>query len=154
LQEKNPCPYSLLKIIQAICYCLKRALVDNAFLDLTLPDATGLLSFQAVNEKLRHSPIVVLSGLSDTALAIECIALGAQDYLLKNELDARILGKSIRYSIERKRNLEKIEQTVKQYELIGKVTNDLIWQWDFATKEIKRPQKRSSITAVMTSNLK
>lgn len=127
-------------IIQAYTI-LEKEKVDIAFLDLTLPDATGLHSFLAVNEQLKHTPIVVLSGLSDMGVARECIALGAQDYLLKDDLTAHLLEKAIHYSIERKRNLEKIRQTAEQYELIGKVTNDVIWQWDFITNKIKSPAK-------------
>lgn len=118
---------------------LDRQRMDIVFLDLTLPDTNGRASFTTLNGKISHTPIVVLSGLSDRTMALDCITLGAQDYLLKDELNASMLSKSIPYSIERKRNLEKIRDVNEQYELIGRITNDVIWRWDFTTNEVKSP---------------
>lgn len=115
--------------------------MDIVFLDLSLPDGNGIESFIALNSQVPNTPIVVFSGLPDLNVAVECISLGAQDYLLKNELNEQILRKSIRYSIERKQNLEKIRRAVEQYELIGRITNDIIWRWDFDTNEIQSPAK-------------
>lgn len=106
---------------------------DLAFLDLSLPDSRGEESFLRLHEVLPHTPIVVLSGLADEALALKCIALGAQDYLLKDDLNEKLLEKSVAYSIERTRNLEKIADINRQYELIGNITNDIIWTWHLGT---------------------
>jgi two-component system, NarL family, sensor histidine kinase UhpB len=115
--------------------------VDLIFLDLSLPDSKGTDSCKQLNKILPHTPIIVLSGLSDEKTAVECISLGAQDYLLKDDLNEKLLAKSIQYSIERKKNLENIQDSVEQYELIGRITNDLVWRWDFASNEIKSPAK-------------
>lgn len=110
--------------------------IDIAFLDLSLPDSVGTESFTRLNLLFPQVPIVVLSGLSDEKIAVECIALGAQDYLLKNELTERLLEKSVHYSLERKKNLEELRNINRQYELIGTVTNDVIWNWNLGTNEI------------------
>jgi two-component system, NarL family, sensor histidine kinase UhpB len=114
---------------------------DIVFLDLSLPDINGINSFTSLNEKISHTPIVVLSGLQNTVIATECITLGAQDYLLKDDLTSTLLEKSVQYSIERKKNLEKIRRIVERYEMIGRITNDIIWHWNFLTNEITTPAK-------------
>lgn len=107
--------------------------VDLAFLDLSLPDSRGEESFLRLQQLLPGTPIVVLSGLADEALALRCIALGAQDYLLKDDLNEKLLEKSVVYSIERARVLESMADINHQYELIGNVTHDIIWNWDLKT---------------------
>lgn len=109
---------------------LPAAVVDLAFLDLTLPDSRGEESFLRLQHLLPSIPIVVLSGLADEALALRCIALGAQDYLLKDDLNEKLLEKSVTYSIERARARESMADLNHQYELIGNVTQDVIWNWD------------------------
>lgn len=115
--------------------------IDIAFLDLSLPDASGIESFTRLNDRFPDVPIVVLSGLADETTALQCITLGAQDYLLKNALNEQLLQKSISYSIERKKNLREILAINKQYELIGDVTEDVIWTWDIQSQTITYGKK-------------
>src|SRR5688572_12381384 len=79
---------------------------DLVFLDLYLPDSSGLDSFNTLKEYATGCAVIILSGLSDTNTALEAITLGAQDYLAKGEFDEKLLAKTITYSIERKRNME------------------------------------------------
>jgi two-component system sensor histidine kinase UhpB len=72
-------------------------------LDLSLPDSSGFNSYEQVNQYASDIPIIVLTGLADTELALETMANGAQDYLIKGEFDERLLAKSIQYSLERNR---------------------------------------------------
>ncbi len=62
---------------------------DIIFLDLFLSDSSGLDSFQQLQEYMTHSAVIILSGLSDTKVAQEAIAGGAQDFLAKGEFDDR-----------------------------------------------------------------
>lgn len=110
--------------------------VDLIFLDLTLPDSDGIDSFIRVNEQVPHISIIVLSGVSDTQIALNTITLGAQDYLVKGEFDHKLLGKSIQYSIERKKILQKVVENYERYNTLNKATNDTIWDWDLRTNEI------------------
>jgi signal transduction histidine kinase len=82
--------------------------IDIAFLDLSLPDSQGMDSFNTLKRIMPEVPIVVLSGMADLKLAVECISKGAQDYLMKNDLTYVMLEKSIQYSIERKKNLDSL----------------------------------------------
>jgi two-component system sensor histidine kinase UhpB len=109
---------------------------DLIFLDLTLPDSEGINSFIRINELAQHISIIVLSGLSDTQVALNTIVLGAQDYLVKGEFDEKLLAKSIQYSIERKKILQKVVENYERYNTLIKATSDTIWDWDLRTDEI------------------
>lgn len=74
---------------------------DAVLLDLHLPDSAGLETVRAARAKAGDTPIVVLTGLEDEALALSAIANGAQDYLLKNALDVTLLRRTLRFAVER-----------------------------------------------------
>jgi PAS domain S-box-containing protein len=79
---------------------------DLVLLDMSLPDSAGLDTFKTVHTHTPEVPIIVLSGLDDEAVAVQTVHEGAQDYLVKADLDHRLLVRSIRYAIERKRTEE------------------------------------------------
>ena len=72
-------------------------------LDLALPDSQGLETFFAMHAHAGDVPIVVLSGYDDEATAIKAVQAGAQDYLVKGQVNDNLLVRSIRYAIERSR---------------------------------------------------
>ena len=71
-------------------------------LDLGLPDAGGLDAVRTVVAAVPDVPVIVLTGRHDSGGA-EALAAGAQDYLVKDDVTADLLGRSIRYAVERKR---------------------------------------------------
>lgn len=75
--------------------------VDVVLLDLSLPDCKGMETLAAVRACAPHLPIVVLTGADDEELAIEALKRGAQDYLVKTEINSRILSRAISYAVER-----------------------------------------------------
>jgi serine phosphatase RsbU (regulator of sigma subunit)/ActR/RegA family two-component response regulator len=77
--------------------------VDCALVDLSLPDASGLGVLDTVLRTLPDVPLVVLTGAEDEAQALQAVERGAQDYLVKRRVDPEVLGRSVRYAIERKR---------------------------------------------------
>jgi diguanylate cyclase (GGDEF)-like protein len=77
--------------------------VACVLLDLTLPDAEGLDGVIDVCYVAPDVPIVVVTADEDEARAVKAVQLGAQDYLIKGRIDAQLLGRAIRYAIERKR---------------------------------------------------
>jgi diguanylate cyclase (GGDEF)-like protein len=77
--------------------------VDCVLLDLSLPDAEGLEALAQVRTVALDVPIIVLTGRTDEVLAVQAVHEGAQDYLIKGQVDARLLARSINYAIERKR---------------------------------------------------
>jgi len=77
-------------------------------LDLTLPDSQGLETFSRLHARAPAIPIIVLSGLSDTTLAVQAVHEGAQDFLVKGQVDGQLLVRAMRYAIERKRMTEQL----------------------------------------------
>ena len=76
--------------------------VDVILLDLGLPDAQGLDAVRRAHAAAPRVPLVVLTGLDDETLASDALKQGAEDYLIKGQIDTRSLLRAIRYSIERK----------------------------------------------------
>ena len=77
--------------------------IDVILLDLSLPDSEGLDTFAQVHARAPQVPIIVLTGLDDESLAVKAVREGAQDYLVKGQVDGRLLVRAIRYAIERHR---------------------------------------------------
>jgi diguanylate cyclase (GGDEF)-like protein/PAS domain S-box-containing protein len=75
---------------------------DVILLDLGLPDAEGLDAVRRAHAAAPRVPLVVLTGLDDESLAAEALQEGAQDYLIKGQIDTRGLLRSLRYAMERK----------------------------------------------------
>lgn len=84
---------------------LRRNPFDAVILDLTLPDAGGTSAVGAIRD-LSGAPIIVLTGSDDEAIAQECLAIGAEDYVRKSELHGRSLPRAVGYAIMRRREAE------------------------------------------------
>jgi diguanylate cyclase (GGDEF)-like protein/PAS domain S-box-containing protein len=76
--------------------------VDIILLDLGLPDAHGLSALRRAHALAPRVPLVVLTGMDDELLAAQALQEGAQDYLIKGQIEARGLLRALRYAIERK----------------------------------------------------
>jgi len=76
--------------------------VDVILLDLGLPDAQGLGAVRRAHAAAPSVPLVVLTGLDDHTIAAQALQEGAQDYLIKGQIEARGLGRALRYAVERK----------------------------------------------------
>lgn len=74
---------------------------DVVLLDLRLPDSVGLETIQQFRAAVPNLPIVVLSGTNDENLAMQAVAKGAQDYLVKDHITISGLVQSIQFAIER-----------------------------------------------------
>ncbi|HUU31326.1 MAG TPA: diguanylate cyclase [Phycisphaerae bacterium] len=84
--------------------------VDLVLLDLSLPQSAGLDTLAAVLAHAPRIPTIVLTGLDDEAVAVEAVRRGAQDYLVKGQLDSRLLVRAVRYAVERKQAEEALQQ--------------------------------------------
>jgi len=76
--------------------------VDIVLLDLCLPDANGLTAVRRAQAAAPRVPLVVLTGLDDESVAAQALQEGAQDYLIKGQIETRDLLRALRYATERK----------------------------------------------------
>jgi PAS domain S-box-containing protein len=90
---------------------------DVILLDLTLPDSYGLASLDSIIQHAPSLPIVVLTNTNDDELAVEAVRHGAQDYLVKRQMNQDILVRSLRYAIERKQAAEALREANEILEL-------------------------------------
>lgn len=82
---------------------LSKGGVDLVLLDLDLPDSQGIVTFERAYAFAPDIPIVVLTGLDDEEVGLSTVRGGAQDYLVKGDVSADLLRRSIRYAVERHR---------------------------------------------------
>jgi signal transduction histidine kinase len=101
--------------------CLANKGIDVVLLDLTLPDSKGFNTFIRMQTQAPEVPIVVLTGFEDESFAINAVRKGAQDYLIKKNVNSELLTRTIRYAIERKQT----EKALKDYAAELKEANRL-----------------------------
>ncbi len=101
--------------------------IDVILLDLLLPDCSGLETLIKVHANSPELPIVVLTGLGDVELAFEGVMKGAQDYLLKNQLESHLLARTMRYAVERKRVERALRESEERFRAIFETAQDFIF---------------------------
>src|SRR5687767_11864356 len=90
--------------------CLQRGHVDLVLTDLDLPDSGSVETVATLHRAAPEMPIVVLTGQPDEALGVAALRRGAQDYLVKNQVEPGLLARTLRYAIERKRPLVALDR--------------------------------------------
>jgi len=93
---------------------LVRENFDVVFLDLSLPDASGIETLMQVQAVAPNRPIMVMTGIDDEELAVRALQKGAQDYLVKGKVDKDLLVRATRYAIERKRTEVERQRLVRR----------------------------------------
>jgi glutamate dehydrogenase (NAD(P)+) len=84
---------------------LDQGKIDVVLLDLVLPDSAEIATLESVRAAAPDIPIIVLTSLDDVSLAAKAVEAGAQDYLIKTDVNSMLLARSIHYAIERFRAL-------------------------------------------------
>jgi signal transduction histidine kinase len=92
---------------------------DIILLDPGLPDAQGLGAIRRAHAAAPRVPLVVLTALDDESLAEQALQEGAQDYLIKGQIEVRGILRALRYATERKR-LERLKD-----EFVSTVSHEL-----------------------------
>jgi signal transduction histidine kinase len=83
---------------------------DVVLLDMNLPDSLGVDTVARMQAAGPELPIVVLTGYDDDGTAVDALRMGAQDYLVKGQIDARRLVRAIDYAVERKRSEQELRR--------------------------------------------
>ncbi len=92
---------------------------DAVLLNLTLADSEGLHTYMRMRAEAPSLPIVILTTEQDEMVAASAVREGAQDYLVKSELDCTPLARSLRHAIERQRMCESLRRLSYVDELTG-----------------------------------
>jgi signal transduction histidine kinase len=90
-------------------------LPDVILLDLNLPDSMGLDTYMRVKNKCPNCAIIILSGSDDEELSAKIVQNGAQDYILKSDVNGRLLNKAIHYSLERMRQQVVLSESERKF---------------------------------------
>ena len=112
---------------------------DCVLLDLSLPDSDGLVSVETMVARSPHCPVVVLTGLDDPDVAIEAVARGAQDYLVKGTMTPEVVARAIRYAVARHSaeielsGMQQRLQLLQEREQIARDLHDTVIQRLFAS---------------------
>ena len=129
------------------------ARVDCVLLDLGLPDAQGLDGLRRLLAVADNAAICVLTGLGDDHIGAAAVAEGAQDYLIKGQVDGVLLTRSVRYAVERKKadeNARALQQAeLRQAESArlerGLLPRPLVYTTDVAVHTYYQPGRRSEL---------
>lgn len=109
---------------------------DIILLDLGLPDSSGLKTLETMSGSFNKIPVIVLTGLTDMELGIKAMTIGAQDYLVKGEVDGANLERAIRYAIQRKRMLEELRESNDRYVSLFKENHAVMFLVDPAENKV------------------
>ena len=96
-----------------------RDAADICLLDYRLGDRNGLELLHRMTESGYRTPVILLTGQDDYSVDMEAMRSGAADYLVKQHINAPLLERSIRYSLERKRAEEALRESEKQLRLLS-----------------------------------
>lgn len=113
---------------------LEAAEFDVVLLDLMLPDSRGLETFTRLQAHAPRVPVLIMSGLDDEEVAVEAVRAGAQDYLVKGQVDPSLLVRAIRYGVERKRTEQALKESNERFRTLFENATDGILVSDEQTK--------------------
>jgi CheY-like chemotaxis protein len=123
---------------------LERTPVDLVILDMNLPDSAGFKTVTTYFERASHIPVIVVTGMNNEIIGNQAIKAGAQDFLIKGQFDAKLFGRSVRYSLQRSKVQLKLEETAKELEINRKrfleaqaMAHFGTWEMDLVSNEMK-----------------
>jgi hypothetical protein len=138
LEETRTSEFALthVKRLDEALHVLRNQSFDVVLLDLGLPDSQGFETFARMQREQPAIPILILSGLEDETLSIQAVQDGAQDFLVKGKINARMLTRTIRYAIERKRSEQRLMASEMGYRRLFETSQDGIFILNAITGQI------------------
>lgn len=109
---------------------MERTAFDVVLLDLGLPDSQGLRAVDVVRSASPNRPILVFTGLDDEESAADALRHGAQDYVVKGQLNGELLVRAITYAIERVRAEADLAASEERFRTLVQSMNDMVFTLD------------------------
>lgn len=104
---------------------LNKKTCDVIILDLTLPDSHGIYTFEKVYGVAPNIPIIIITGIDNESIAAKTLQEGLQDYILKSNLSAELLSRSIRYAIGRKHAEIQIRENASRSRILSDISREI-----------------------------
>jgi len=127
--------------------------IDVVLEDLSLPDSSGMETLRQVSEAAGDIPIVVMTGSSDVGTAVDALARGAQDFLIKGETDGASIARALLYAMERRRFQDRLahhETLLAEAQHIAQVGS---WEWRLDSNECSASEEFFAICGLPPGKL-
>ena len=109
---------------------------DAYLVDYRLGTHTGFDVARAILARERHSPVIMLTGMTDRDVDVRATQLGVADFLVKGRIDGVTLERSIRYAITHQRALRALAESEERFALAMAGANDGLWDWDLRADQL------------------
>lgn len=109
---------------------------DVCLCDYRLGNRNGIELLQALTQAGVNVPVIIFTGQGDREIDLAAMKAGAADYLVKSDITARLLERSIRYTLNHSQALAALREREEQYALVALATDDGLWDWNLKTQSV------------------
>jgi len=121
---------------------------DVILVDLSLPDSQGLETALAVRNLAMETPVIAITGFEDEDAALQALRADIRDYLVKGEITASLLKRSIRYAIQRQRDIETQRQSEQRFASFMHHLGVAAWMKDLRGRYVQANAEHERIFAM------
>lgn len=126
------------KDYQTAMLAVKSNYYDAVLVDFDLGTRNGIDFISEAIQSGLNEPMILLTGRGGIEIDLEAMQAGAADYLNKSEINASLLERSIRYTVERKRSEQALKQSEERFRLASQAVNGVVYDWSIYSNKIYR----------------